>query len=173
MKYLCVRVILLSALFASSAATAGDKDAEATVSFDNAVKLFRQERYEEAADEFRRANSLKPSQALLYNIGQSEAAAKRYGLAYDAFEEYLSLGGDEITEQRRNQVITEMDRLSKMIGSVEIIAPRSTTVLVDDMVRGNAPLPGRIKLAVGVIHKIEVKKGDETIYTNNVKVSFG
>jgi tetratricopeptide (TPR) repeat protein len=162
-----------SVFFASWTAFSADKDKEAKAAFDSAVKLFKNSSYEEAAEEFRKANAIKPTNSLLYNIGQSEAAAKRYGLAYDAFEEYLSLSGDDITEQRRNQVTAELDRLSKVIGSVEVVAPQGCTVFVDNMNRGVTPLPGRIKLAVGVIHKIDIKKDAETIYSNNVKVSFG
>jgi hypothetical protein len=173
MKFQILSFVIVGSLLTSSFVFGGDKDRQAKAAFNNAVKLFKDGSYEEAADEFRRANAFKPAFSLLYNIGQSEAAAKRYGLAYDAFEEYLSLGGDDITEQRRNQVTTELERLSQMIGSVEVVAPPGCTVLVDDMDRGVAPLPGRIKLAVGVVHKLEIKKGEETIHTNNVKVSYG
>ncbi len=166
-------LLFIGVLSISQTTFAGDTNRQAKAAFDNAVKLFKNGYYEEAADEFRKANAVKPTYTLLYNIGQSEAAAKRYGLAYDAFEEYLSRGGDDIIEERRKQVVAEMERLSKMIGSLEIAAPPGCTVFIDDRDRGTTPLPGRVKLAVGVVHKIEIKKDGETIHTNNIKVSYG
>ena len=54
------------------------------------------ERFLEAVRAFRSANEINPSWKIEFNIGQCEAALKRYGLAMEAFEKYLALGGDEV-----------------------------------------------------------------------------
>ena len=70
---------------------------------------------------------------MLYNIGQSAASAKYFGIAYEAFELYLSKGGDDVAEQRRNEVMAEMDRLFKMVGSFDVVTPPGCVVEVDGM----------------------------------------
>ena len=57
------------------------------------IWLYGDKKFKEAADAFRLANHLRRSWKLLYNIGQCEAAAKRYGMALDAFERYVAEGG--------------------------------------------------------------------------------
>ncbi len=121
---------------------------------DRGVAAFTGERYEEAADAFRKAHELKPSWKLFFNIGQSEAAAKRHGLALDAFESYLGQGGDDVREARREEVLVEVERLRKMVGMAEIHAPDGATVFVDGVVRGEAPVLGKLPVAAGVTHTV-------------------
>ena len=59
-----------------------------------------------------------------------------YGLALEAFERYLAKGGDEIQGERQKEVLEEVDRLRRMVGSMEVTAPRSCIVLIDDVERG-------------------------------------
>ena len=82
-----------------------EPSAQAKAEFSRGVELYNSGSYKEAAKAFRRANELKPSWSLLYNIAQSEAAAKNYGPAYEAFEEYLAKGGDDLTDERRETAL--------------------------------------------------------------------
>ncbi len=150
-----------------------DKTAEAKAAFDSGVDAFNKGSYLDAAEAFRQANRLKPTWALLFNIGQSEAAARRYGLAYEAFEEYISKGGDDISETRRETVLKEMDRLQRLIGSVFVSAPDGAKVTMDGAERGTAPLPTRLKTAIGVLHTIEIRMNDELLLSRSFKVSQG
>ena len=45
------------------------------------------------------------------HVPMAEAAARRYGLALDAFEAYLVKGGDDITEGRREDVLKDIQSL--------------------------------------------------------------
>lgn len=108
---------------------------------------------------------------LLFNIGQSEAAGKRYGLAYEAFEEYLSRGGNELSAERVELVRAEISRLRELIGAVKILAPSGAIVTIDGLERGSAPLAGSLKIAVAVVHTIEVHHDGVRILSKNIRVS--
>jgi len=125
---------------------------DAKVEYDKGVAAFTGERYKEAAQAFRKAHELKPSWKLFFNIGQSEAAAKRSGLALESFESYLAQGGDDVPEARREEVLVEVERLRKMVGMAEIHAPEGATVFVDGVERGVAPLLGKLPVAAGIKH---------------------
>ena len=149
--------ILAIALAAGTGAAAED----AGTTYKEGVAAFDAGRYAEAADLFRAAHAQKPSFKLLYNIGQSEAAAKRFGAALEAFERYLAEGGDEIAPDRRDEVLAEVERLRKMVGAVQIEAPDGAEVFLDGVRRGTAPLPGKIPVSAGVEHTAKAVRGEE------------
>ncbi len=148
-------------------------DAEAKAAFEEGKELFKAGKFAEAASAFRNANKLKPNWKILYNIGQSEAAAKRNGLALEAFERYLTEGGDDLAEERREEVMTEVESLRKIVGSLEVRAPKGAVVTVDNVERGRTPLSGHVLVAAGVEHWVMVKRLDETIIDRMVRVSGG
>lgn len=153
----------------------GDTDEEkrAVALFEEGKRKFHEGSYSEAANAFRRANALRPNWKLLYNIGQSEAAARRYGLAVEAFQSYLVLGGDEITETRRDEVMEEMEKLRKIVGTVRIDAPPGCTVQIDDTPRGTTPLPGPLLVSAGVDHEVIISKEDAPLYSETVRLNGG
>jgi hypothetical protein len=124
----------------------------ARAAFAEGKRLFEEQRPAEAAGAFRRAWRLNPSWKLFYNIGQCEAAARRHGLALEAFERYLAEGGDEIDDARRDEVLAEVERLRKMVGTVVVTAPDGAAVFVDGVERGTAPLSGKLPVSAGVEH---------------------
>jgi len=162
-----IAVVFAMALGLQSATALAD---EAKDAYDKGVEAFNSSRYSEAADLFREANELKPSWKLLYNIGQSEAAAKRHGLALEAFETYLAKGGDDIPDSRREEVMAEVDRLRKMVGMVEIKAPEGAEVFVDGVSRGTAPLLGKLPVSAGVKHTTHAVLEGEKIKQREFKV---
>jgi len=166
----CSVIVLGLALAVPTAALAAD-DAKAL--YEEGVALFDEGKFADAADAFRRAYGLKPAWKLLYNIGQCEAAAKRHGLALEAFETYLSQGGDDVTDTRREQVLAEVERLRKMVGSVEVLAPEGAVVLVDGVERGKAPLLGKLPVAASVKHTASVILEGEPIGEKAFKVTGG
>lgn len=158
MNVLSVWAILLAVTVSPTVAMAED----AAASYKTGVKAFKKGRYLEAVKAFRAANKAKPSWKLYFNIGQSEAAAKRHGLALSALEVYLSEGGDDIPSDRRDEVLAEVERLRKMVGRVAVEAPEGAIVYMDDVKRGTAPILGKIPVAASVNHEIwAVLKGKE------------
>ena len=155
------RFAMVSGLVLLTAPYAMSDDAESL--YVQGIDLFNNGDYITAADAFRSAYELKPSWKILYNLGQSEAAGKRYALALEAFEGYLAGGGDEIEEERRSAVLSELTRLRKMVGSIEIEAPEGSILYIDDVKRGKAPLIGKIPVTAGITHTVQAKKDGQKV----------
>lgn len=141
--------------------------------FDKGVILYKQGKFVEASDAFREAYRLRPSWRLLYNLGQSEAAAKRLGIALEAFEEYLAKGGDEVEASRAEEIRAEILRMRDLVGYIEIKAPAGADVVVDNVVRGRCPLPGVVPVTAGVVHSVSTVKDGVASAAREVKVSGG
>ena len=169
-RFMVILEILLSI---SSYAVCEDRTEEAKALFRSGVASFKAGSYIEAANAFRKANEIKPNWSLLFNIAQCETAAKRYGLAYEAFEDYFAKGGDDLDIERRELVKEEIENLKKLIGTLEIKAPKGATVTVDGVHRGTTLLPGRLKIAVGMIHTVEIHQKGSLLHSEKVKVSQG
>ena len=133
--------------------------------------FFEHKQFEDAAVMFRKAYETNPHWKVLYNIAQSETAARHYGRAMEAFEKYLSLGGDEISAERQNEVAEELDRLQRLVGFVVIDAPEGTQVFIDDVNRGTTPLSGNLMVAAGVVHELKIVQGDRELHRQKIKVN--
>ena len=163
-KY-CFVALFLSGVFCASAAL-GDAARDA---YDKGVDLFEQEAFRESATAFREAIKLKPTWKIYYNIGQAEAAARRYGLALDAFETYLVEGGDEIDDSRREAVIKEIKSFRYLVGTVEVEAPAGLKLFIDDELRATVPLSSVLRVAVGK-HRIVLKDNDDIIFDKMMRI---
>ena len=175
MRFIVTYLGMLITLINVNSAEGADKNKkEARAAFKQGVSLFDEGAYAEAAKSFRRANELYPKWTILYNIAQSETAAKNYGVAYELFEQYLAAGGDDVTESRRKEIVKELDRLTSLVGSVEIeAAPDGSEIWIDELKRGAVPLPGRLLISIGTVHKIEIVHAGQTIHQADVKVIRG
>lgn len=171
MRVLGIALVLGSLLAAGT--VSADAQEEARESFKEGVAHFEAGRFEAAVDAFRRAYKLSPSWRIQYNIGQCEAALKRYGPAIEAFESYLSQGGDEIDATRQDEVLQELERLRSKVGSVEIRGADGVTVLIDGVRRGETPLGVGVRVAAGVEHELTLARGDAVVLTRKFKVGGG
>jgi hypothetical protein len=153
------------ALLSGSAAAGQDKEAEARELFKQGLDQFDQQRYEEALVAFQQADKLNPSWKIAFNIGQCQAALKRYGLAIEAFERYLAEGGDEVPPERRTKVLDELSQFRKMVGGVMVTGQDDVVVVIDDVVRGSTPMNQPILVTAGVQHHIELVKQEEVLKT--------
>ncbi|MCP4679559.1 MAG: tetratricopeptide repeat protein [Deltaproteobacteria bacterium] len=122
----------------------------------------------EAAEYFRKAYDLSPDWWLLYDIARCEATAKRYGLAVEAFEKYLSTGGERVDGKRVEEVKAEIERLKYEVGYLDITAPDGTDIIVDGVVRGRGPILSKVPVAASVEHKVGTKNK-----TRSINVEFG
>jgi hypothetical protein len=136
---------------------------EAIQHFQTGVRDFDARDYQGALASFQRAYDLNPSWKLFYNIGHCQAALKYYGLAVITFERYLAEGGDAVSETRRDEVLLELERMRKMVGDIEVVAPVGLDVFVDGIYRGVTPLPGPLSVSAGALHHIELKENDEVL----------
>lgn len=166
-----VATVLSAVLILNVSLVSAEKnhEEEARVAFQQGVEKFHEKDYKSAVALFRHAYDLYPTWKLYFNIGQCEAALKRYGLALDAFEAYLVAGGDEIPPERLEFVPIEIDRLTRLVGELEVVAPDGCEVMVDGVGRGKTPLPGRIRIAAGLRH-VEVRQGTATVLSQKVRI---
>ena len=163
---------LLLAVAAMAGPALADEEADAKALYKEGALHFEAGRYEEASKAFRAAYDAKPSWKLQYNIGQSEAAGRRYGLALDAFEKYLAGGGDDIPARRREEVLSEVQRLRLMVGVVEVKAPAGSDLVIDGYSHGTTPFPGPMRVAVGGHVAVVEYKGEE-ILRQQINVAGG
>jgi len=167
-----VMVLAASATVAAQGEPGGAADDEARAAFQAGVGHYEAGRLEEALAEFRHAYELKPSWKILFNIGQCEATAGRYGLALEMFERYIVEGGDEVPNDRRDFVASEVRRIQPMVGVLEVEAPDGTAVTIDGLERARTPLKGPLRVAAG-IHEVRLLAGDEVLLSDTVTVAGG
>jgi hypothetical protein len=174
-----MRIIILlwaagSVITVGAAAFSGEfPDGPAEAAYANGKTSFAEQRYVDSADSFRKAYELKPSWKILYNIGQAETAAKRYGPALEAFEQYLAEGGDEVDAARQDTVLKEIERLRNLVGYVHINAPSGATVSIDGLTYGVAPINREIPVAATVQHVVKATQNDAVLYEQTVEVNGG
>ena len=169
----CMTFLFSFSVAADKDAVPDDADSRARVAYQRGTELFVAEQYAAAAEAFREANRQKPSWKIQYNIAQAESAAKRYGLALQAFELFLAEGGDEVGVSRKDEVLTEIRRLREMVASVDVQGPNGADVYVDGVKRGRIPLEGLIKITAGKRHEIKVKMDGEILLERTVRLSGG
>jgi len=136
------------------------------------VEHFNASRFEEASRSFREAHKLRPTWKLYYNIGQCEAAARHYGLALESFEAYLVDGGDEVPDDRREYVSSEIRRIQPLVGVLEVEAVSGVEVLVGGTHRAFTPLEGPVRVSAGS-RLVVLKRGDEILLEKKVHIAGG
>lgn len=166
-RHLWEMIIIITFLFQVRSAIASE-DAEAR--YEEGIVHFRSGDFEAAATSFRAAFRLRPSWKVLYNLGQSEAAAKQYGLALETFERYLAEGGDEISADRKQRVLSELENLRKMVGALEVNADKGAVIFVDGIERGTAPLVGKLTVSAAVEHTVRANVEGVTVAEHTFKV---
>ncbi|MBN2715212.1 MAG: hypothetical protein JXX14_05110 [Deltaproteobacteria bacterium] len=164
-----LHLIIIASTWLATPALANSTDARKV--FMDGTALFEQNDYIKAAEKFRHAYELEPSWKIFYNIAQCEAAAKQYGRAMESFEKFLALGGDEITNERQEEVEAELDRLRRLVGFVEILAPKGSTVFIDNQARGTTPLPGKLMVAASVVHQLRIEQDGRELLSRKLEVS--
>lgn len=149
------------------------KDDRAKQIFNEAADLFTAGDYIGASQRFSAANAESPNWKLFFNIGQCEAAAKRYGRAMNAFEAYLAYGGDDVSTARRDEVEEELDSLKRLVGFLEVEGPLGGQVFLDGENRGAIPLPGALAVAAVVTHQLKIVKDGEVVWVQALRINGG
>ena len=172
-----IQTVFLAGIFllvsGVSEAQGDDRKVMAKRLFEAGINFFDQENYESAAEAFREAYRTRPSWKILYNIGQSEAAEGRYGLAMEAFQQYLVDGKDEIPSERREYVLKEIKNLRELVGQVVIKAPAGSVVYIDKVFRGKLSGNKPILVVGGKTHELIVLKDEKEILRRHFSVWGG
>ncbi len=150
-----------------------DPTSAAGRAYEDGKTAFAEQRFVESASYFRKAYELKPAWKILYNIGQAEASAKRYGFALAAFERYLADGGDEIDSLRQDEVLKEIARLRNLVGYIHIQAPAGAIISVDDVTLGQAPIRREVPIAATEQHVVKAMQSNTLLSEQTVEVNGG
>ena len=128
-----------------------DAASEARARYDRALSFYDAGVYDAALVEFMRAEELKPSDALRYNIAQTRLAMRDYAGALAAFEGYLRAAGESVSSERLALVNARIDDLKRRVGQlvIECDVP-DADVLIDDVVVGKTPLSEPLIVATGL-----------------------
>jgi len=128
----------------------GSSTTRARRHFQNGVEYYRDGDLEGALVEFKRAMDAQPNYKLLFNLGQVSQELRDYPGAQDYFERYLAEGGDEVSDERRRLVESELEKLAGRIATLTLTCNLADTeFFVDDVSVGSAPLPGPVKVSAG------------------------
>lgn len=131
--------------------TPSDEDkAAASARFKKAVALYKSGDVRAALIEFRRAYKLAPTYHLLFNIGQASAELRDYVEAFNSFTQYLRDGGDNISDDRREMVERELERLAGYLARLRLtVSVDGAQVTVDGVAVGVSPLSEPLLLSAG------------------------
>jgi tetratricopeptide (TPR) repeat protein len=100
--------------------------------------------------EFKRAYAAAPNYRILYNLGQVSRGLRDYPEAARYFRTYLKEGGAEIDSLRREEVETEIAKVTARIASLVIsVNEPDAELFVDDVAVGRAPLADVVSVSAG------------------------
>ena len=132
--------------------------AEAARRYDLGLKLYAEGEFRLAVIEFERTYQITNDYRVLYNIGQVRIQLGNYAKAIGFLNEYLKLGADKISEERKKAVEADLEMLASRTGKVRIAANvAGADILVDDLVVGQSPMTEDVLLDAGE-HKITARK---------------
>jgi hypothetical protein len=140
---------------APAAPAADDKVGQAKVHFERGLQLYDEGAYDGARVEFERAYASSPTYKILYNLGLVQKQQSDYVGALRNFEAYLTEGGSNVPQVRRDELAREIPALKARIGTVTVTTNvPDADVAVDDVPVGKSPLkepvlvnPGRRKIS--------------------------
>ncbi len=155
-----VTTTALSAFAAPPDAPTDDAAAKALARFRRGQDYYSERNFSAALLEFRKAYELSPNYRVFYNIGQVCYQMQDYVCAQRAFGQYLSGGGTEIPEARRQSVDQELVGLKQKVGFLDLtVDVAGAEVSVDDVVVGTTPLKEPVALSAGRRKLVVLKVG--------------
>ncbi len=143
--------LALAAILGAASARAEDSAPsvrQASKHFQRAVALYGEADYKAALVEFRRAYSLAPNPAVLYNVGETQYQLQDYAGALTTFEHFLAetAPGDG----HRTEVEADVDVLRARVGHVSVATiPPGADVAVDDQPSGRTPFERPLLVSIG------------------------
>ncbi|MGD0525209.1 MAG: PEGA domain-containing protein [Polyangiaceae bacterium] len=149
MRALATSVLFAAALLATTAARADDaSNRQAFKHFQRGVALYGEADYRAALVEFKRAYSVAPNPAVLYNVGETQYQLQDYAGALTTFEHFLAetAPGDA----HRTEVEGDLETLRARVGHLTITTiPTGADVTIDDQPVGKTPLDRAVLVSIG------------------------
>jgi hypothetical protein len=137
-----------------------DASAKALARFRRGQEFYNERNFAAALVEFRKAYETAPNYRVQFNIGQVCYQMQDYVCAQAAFTQYLTGGGADIPEARRQAVEQELQGLRQRVGSLDLtVDVAGAEVSVDDVVIGTTPVAEAVPLSAGRHKLVVVKSG--------------
>jgi len=150
-----------------------DVDAKARAQYRQAIELFEEGKYDQAAAAFETAYQMKPSYRILFNLAQAENQNGSFAAALGSYTRYLADGGEEIPAARREMVNAEIDRLSNLVGTLLVrCGTDGAAVFVDGRRQGTTPLDEPLFVDLGD-REVTLKMGAETLHREVMRIRGG
>jgi tetratricopeptide (TPR) repeat protein len=116
--------------------------------FRRGVQLYGEADYAGALAEFKRAYSISPTAAALYNVGEAQYQLQDYAGALKTFRRFLADFAPN--ESHRADVDSAVEILRGRVGHLNVVTvPLGADVSVDDQPAGKTPLDQRLLVSVG------------------------
>lgn len=141
--------LLLLGTWSPTALAQDDAQVEARESFALGYRLVQEGKLEAGIAAFERAYAASPHFSVLFNLAQAYAASGDVVRAVDTFQRYLSEGGDQVPESRRSSVNQAIAYHSRRIGELDVGAPSGSSILLDGVLVGTAPLKAPLRVGAG------------------------
>jgi len=150
-------VISLGVAPVRALAQSGGRDA-ARAAFVRGTELVQQERWEDALESFDESLRLYHTQSALYNRALCLGLLGRPAEAVHDLEEHIRRYGATVSPERREEVETELARLRRRVGHIEVRVEggQTATVLLDGDEVGQSPLPRPLAVNPGR-HQVTVR----------------
>ncbi len=147
--------------------------AEAFAHFDKGLALYDQGAWAAALAEFLEARRLHPLRNAVYQAGLCLSKLQRYDEALDCFEATLREFGDAMPADVKERVQRKVVEMRGLVGEVAVDgAEPGATITVDDLPRGEHPLPAPLRVAAGS-HLVRVSKTGFESFEARVVVAGG
>jgi tetratricopeptide (TPR) repeat protein len=160
---LCAALLSLGVSVGFAAEPGADSMQKARASFHRGVQLYNEGSFEAALAEFGKAYQASPNYRILYNIAQTQYDLHDYVGAFKNLEKYLREGGNEISAERREQVVELNRKAEERIAHVEISCNLDgAEIRVDDLPVGVSPLLAPVPVNAGPRRITAVKSGFPT-----------
>jgi hypothetical protein len=165
---------------APGASAEDPKQAEAKSRFKAGLTLYDDGAFDAARVQFERAYELAPSYKILYNIGLVYKQLNEFVGSLKALQQYMLEGGNQIPDDRRQEVTKLIEQLRPIIASAEVTTNvPGAEITVDDAVVGKAPMsapvllnPGRRKVGAKMPGKLPDAKVVTVAGGDKIKVDL-
>lgn len=135
--------------------------------------LFRKGDYEGALAKYWKAYEAFPSPKILYPIAKTEEQLGRYLEAIGHYEQLLKEAGTELSGEVRSDAEHRIEEIEKKIAIVSFeVRPDGTSISVDDVELGQAPLDHSVRLMPGA-HKYSFSREGHKPLEMAVELSAG
>lgn len=175
MDRLLLILFIVCGLVGESSGARADSELEgqAGAHFERGVELYREGSLDAALVEFERAYELIPSYRLLYNLAQIQAERHEYATAVGLFDKYLEAGAEQVAEDRRAEVQTEIEKLRARVAYLAVQTNvEGAKLFVNDALVGSLPLERPVPINSGVWN-LRVEKAGYVTARAELKVAGG